>query len=107
MADAKKLLEDYGLSGNEAQVYLVSLKLGTARVFEIAKAARLPESTTRDNLNVLLKHGLILKSSKGEFSLFGAAHPQKLISILDRKIQGVKKSLSPKIKDLQKMAAKK
>lgn len=71
-------MEQFGLNGKKADVYLASLELGSATVIEIAKKAAIKRTTTYDILQDLEKDGLVSKTAKGKKRLFIGEDPEKI-----------------------------
>ena len=73
-----KLLEDIGLSSNEARVYLVLLKYKKATVSKIAEEAHINRTTAYDILNYLNEKGLVLKYIENKKAGFTIDSPKRL-----------------------------
>lgn len=76
--DIKKQLEDLGLGGKKADVYLAVLQLGKASVMQIAKKARIKRPTTYDILEDLLNKNLVSQTFAGKKRYFVAEDPKNL-----------------------------
>lgn len=72
------------LGEKQGEVYLASLKLGTATVAQIAKAANLPRSTCYLLLEELETKGLISKTSVGKKTLIIAEKPNKVLEFSEK-----------------------
>ena len=95
----QKSLEQLGLAGKKADVYLASLELGSASVIEIAKKAGVKRTTCYDILLELEKEGLIYETSKGKKRLFIGEDPEKIKKDLARK-QGLIEDILPELKSI-------
>lgn len=76
--DIKTILEQMGLNGKKADVYLAALELGSSSVIEIAKKAGIKRTTCYDILLDLKNEGLISETSKGKKRLFVGEDPEKI-----------------------------
>lgn len=72
------MLEQFGLNGKKADVYLATLELGSSSVIEIAKKAGIKRTTCYDILLDLKNEGLISETSKGKKRLFVGEDPEKI-----------------------------
>lgn len=78
-----KALTEIGLSQKEADVYLALLSLGSAKVVEIAKISDLKRTSVYPVLESLERRGLVSTGVKGFKTVYQAANPQKLESLLE------------------------
>ena len=85
MANAKKVLEELGLSDKESRVYLSLLELGPSPVQKIAQKADVNRVTAYVNLEALSKLGLVSTVEKGKKTLFSAEPPEQLESLIGKK----------------------
>lgn len=76
--DIKNTLEQFGLHGKKAVVYLSALELGSSSVIDIAKKAGIKRTTCYDILMDLEAEGLISETSKGKKRLFVGEDPEKI-----------------------------
>lgn len=76
--EIKNLLQQFGLQGKKADVYLAALELGSSSVIEIAKKAGIKRTTCYDILLDLKNEGLISETSKGKKRLFVGEDPEKI-----------------------------
>ncbi len=83
-------LVSYGLSDNEARVYLASLKCGSCKAQQIAREAKLLRTTTYEVLKTLGEKGLISSVIKSGVKYFEAANPKKLVQILEEKKNNIR-----------------
>lgn len=74
----KKNLEQFGLTGKKADVYLACLELGSSSIIDIAKKSRVKRTTCYDIVIDLIDEGLISKTLKEKKTLFVAEDPKKL-----------------------------
>ena len=79
------VLEDLGLTKNEAEIYLASLSLGATTILQLAKASQIRRTTVYSVIESLKKKGLIYIEPKGFKQLYVAEHPDKLETVLDNK----------------------
>ncbi|MBW3021939.1 TrmB family transcriptional regulator, partial [Candidatus Woesearchaeota archaeon] len=78
-------LREFGLTDKEIQVYLACLKLGSALVQDIAKAAGTYRTYTYEILKSLKEKGLVSYVIRSGKQYFEVAEPDKLLSILKEK----------------------
>ncbi len=96
-----EILEDIGLSPNEAKIYETLLSVGEIGVAEISLKAKVHRRNVYDALNRLIEKGLVFRIfQKGEHQ-FRAVTPDKLQEVLQAK----QKSLSGILPDLKKLYA--
>lgn len=86
-------LLEYGLTDNQAKVYLALLGLGNAPVLEIARSSEVERAHVYFILEQLLKLGLVSRSQKGKTRSFVANNPKNLISRTEQKLTRLKESL--------------
>lgn len=89
--EISSILERYGLTKNEAAVYLASLELGSARVNEISKKSQIIRESTYGVLKSLIEKGLVSYVLKSGVKYFESADPKKLKAILKEKEQLIDK----------------
>lgn len=89
----QRVLEDLGLTENEAQVYLTSLSLGPTTVLAIARAAEIRRTTVYSVIDALKKKGLMHVEPIGFKQVYVAEHPDQLVNIVDHKKQGLQQHL--------------
>lgn len=83
--EIKQILEQFGLNGRKADVYLAALELGGSSVIDIAKKANIKRTTAYDILSDLQKEGLISQTIQGKKRLFVGEDPEKIKRDLERK----------------------
>ena len=76
--EIKGVLQQFGLTGKKADVYLAALELGSSSVIEIAKKAQIKRTTCFDILQDLMTEGLISETIKGKKRLFVGEDPEKI-----------------------------
>jgi sugar-specific transcriptional regulator TrmB len=76
--EVKQILEQMGLEGKKADVYLAALELGSSTVIEISKKAGIKRTTCYDILLELISEGLISQTQKGKKRLFVGEDPEKI-----------------------------
>lgn len=73
-------LEQIGIEGKKAEIYLACLELGGATAYLIAKKTGLKRPTVYDLINQLMKEGLVFTSFKGKIKYYAPADPQVLLN---------------------------
>ncbi len=71
-------LQQFGLEGKKAKIYIAALELGTAKAFDIAKKAKVERPTAYDILTKLTEDGLIGSYQKKGVKYFIAEDPEKI-----------------------------
>jgi len=89
--EIKATLERFGLSSNEAKVYLTLLRLGSAMAGKIAKEAMMDRTSCYDALKRLLKKGLISYALEANRKLFKMVDPSKLLETIKEKEEEIEK----------------
>ncbi len=89
----EKILEEIGIDGKKAEVYLACLELGGATAYLIAKKAGIKRPTAYDVINSLMKDGLVHKSIKGKTSYYSPADPLSLIDRQRERIERIHKAM--------------
>lgn len=84
-------LNEFGLTGNKAKVYLALLEVGHGSIIDIAKKAHLPRTTTHEIVQQLLELGLLSYTSRGKRSEYIAEKPKKLAEIMDERRKKIAK----------------
>ena len=103
-SDAESVLEDFGLSKKEVQVYLSLLRLGGSTVSRLAKETKINRITVYDVLKYLGSKGLVSSIDKNSKKYFSAADPKILINLLEEKKEKIK-SILPQL-EVQKKTVK-
>ena len=86
-----KLLEQIGLTGEQARVYSSLVSSGTLQARKIASESRVNRSLVYKILKQLIEFGLVIENaSPGSVSTFTALHPSKLHTIVKRKEDDLK-----------------
>jgi len=79
----KKELQDFGLSADEATVYLTLVNTSAETVLELSRCCDVKRSTIYLVLDKLVSRGLVNVVVKGSKKYYYAADPQKFLDILD------------------------
>jgi sugar-specific transcriptional regulator TrmB len=79
------LLEELGLSRNEARTYMTLLRLGRANSAELARESGIHRINVYDVLNSLISKGLVSYITEGGTRTFKPESPEKLKEKLDAK----------------------
>src|SRR3989344_753080 len=99
------LLEEIGLSKNEAAAHIALLELGKATAGEIAKQAKLYRSNTYETIERLVKRGLVSYTLREKVKVFQAAPPESLLNVLEEKERKLREEL-PKLTVMRQLANK-
>lgn len=104
----KILLESFGLSDKEAQVYIALLTLGRENVTKISQKAGINRTTGYDILNSLISKGLVSISGKEPKQEYVAESPTKITAYLEQQMQKTvaliekSKMIVPELTSIQK-----
>jgi len=90
MGDIKKTLQAFGLTENEAEVYLVLLKLGYATASEIASKTQIHRINIYDILERLQERGLVSFAISGKRKQYEAIDPKKILEIEEERKENIK-----------------
>ncbi len=91
MQISSEILEEVGLSRNEAKIYLAMLELGTATAGRIAKKAGIFRSCTYDSIKGLIKRGLASTVSIGTVAHYHAADPKLFRECIKTRMEKLEK----------------
>ena len=86
-------LIDFGLSENEARVYLASLSLGSTTVLKLSKHSSINRATVYEVVEALERKGLMKKEIHGFKTLFSPEHPSRLKNTLDMKRAALERAI--------------
>jgi sugar-specific transcriptional regulator TrmB len=81
----EKLIE-FGLSPNEAKVYMALLEVGSSTVTQIARRAKVTRTNAYHLLNSLLVHGLASMNQGRGKTVFSAEKPERLLYMMKERM---------------------
>ncbi|MEM4335689.1 MAG: helix-turn-helix domain-containing protein [Candidatus Anstonellales archaeon] len=87
----EEVLQNCGLSKNEAKIYLALLQLGSSKAGKISKLAQIDRTSTYNSLKLLIEKGLASYVIVGKVRWFQPASPEKLLILTDEKREGLMK----------------
>ena len=93
MDNLTQLLQDTGLSSNEAKVYLAALSLGASSVLSIAKRSGVNRTTAYSVIETLQHKGLMSVETRGFKQLHLAENPERLELLLEARKRSLRQSL--------------
>jgi len=93
-------LEEFGLSWNEAKIYLFLLKHGEKTTGPIIKETGIANSRVYESLNSLIEKGLVTYKIEKRGKYFQASDPSKFLENEEEKLNKIK-SLIPSLKAVQ------
>ena len=96
----EKELENLGLSGNEAKIYLFLLKNGEKTTGPIIKETGIANSRVYESLNTLIEKGVVTYRIQKRGKYFQAADPSKFLENEKEKLKKIE-SLIPLLKSIQ------
>ena len=81
----EKILQDFGLTRNEAKIYLTLLNLGSSRAGEITEKSGIHRRNVYDSIERLTEKGLVSSVIVDNKKLFSPANPQRFIELIEEK----------------------
>jgi sugar-specific transcriptional regulator TrmB len=93
MADELEILEELGLSANEAKIYLTLVKGGAMKANELSVKSKIPRSMVYDIIAQLEKKGMAGRAEVSGVTVFSPSPPSSLLSFLDEKRDAADKLL--------------
>jgi sugar-specific transcriptional regulator TrmB len=101
-SDLKHRLQKLGLNESQAQIYLLLLNKGEARIQEIVGLTNIPRSTVYESLKILYEYGLAEEIVDGNFKRIRPYSIGSMKHNFDEKIQELKK-LNTELDELEKV----
>lgn len=95
----KKVLQDAGLNGNEATVYLAILELGSTNIAMLTKETKLPRSTVYSVLATLEPTGLVFTYLRKKTRMYTAHDPSIILKKAKERVALIEEAL-PELNDL-------
>lgn len=99
-----KILENLGLSEQEANCYISLLKLGGSLASTIAKEMNIKRTTAYPILKLLVDKGVAMVYFRKNKKFFYAVQPHKVSSLFEKKLEAFN-NLIPMLKSLEKKQA--
>lgn len=96
MTNPKEILQDFGLTESETQVYLALLKLGSASASEISQKTNIHRINIYDILERLQEKGLVSYVIMGKRKHYEASNPKKILEIEEERKRKIKEII-PKL----------
>jgi sugar-specific transcriptional regulator TrmB len=93
MTELKSVLQDFGLTENEAQTYLILLRLGSATASEITQKSKIHRINVYDILERLQTKGLVSFVMIGKRKHYEAVNPQKLLDLEEERKKKIEEIL--------------
>ncbi|MFA6328959.1 MAG: helix-turn-helix domain-containing protein [Candidatus Micrarchaeia archaeon] len=93
MAGENEALQEFGLTQNEAKLYLLLLKGGKAKATDLATRSGMHRRVVYDTLAQLAKKGMVGKAMVGGVLTFTPSPPSSLLSFIDEKRDSIEKIL--------------
>lgn len=97
--ETQEIIEEVGLSEQEAKVYLALLKLGTSLASRVSSETKINRSLVYQLLDKLINKGFVSYVIRENRRYYRAVHPEKLLDILKEKEEKLK-SMLPKLTSL-------
>jgi sugar-specific transcriptional regulator TrmB len=80
-----KILQDFGLTQNEAKIYLTLLRLGSAYAGEITERSGIHRRNVYDAIERLTEKGLVSSVIVNNKKLFNPVNPQRFVELIEEK----------------------
>ncbi|MFH1721650.1 MAG: helix-turn-helix domain-containing protein [Candidatus Altiarchaeota archaeon] len=106
MADRESVLEEIGMTSNEARVYLALLRLGSSTPGGVIKKLGLHRRTAYDCLERLMEKGLVAYAEVDGKKVYQTSDPKLLLEIIHGREEQVQ-ALLPELIHMQKSSKKK
>lgn len=100
MSSLENNLQELGISGKEAEVYMATLKLKKATVIQLAKATNVKRTTVYHCLDALIEKELIIKLIKDDKTFYVAEDPKASLSNLLQAKKNAIDSALPELKSI-------
>ena len=97
--DIRETLDQIGIDGKKADVYLACLELGRGTAYLIAKKTGLKRPTVYDIIDHLMREGLVSRSMSGKIKYFSPTDPETLLRKLKEKEANIR-SILPDLENL-------
>jgi|SRR3989344_2613343 len=89
----QNILEDLGLSPNEAKIYETLVEKGESSISDISVSAKIHRRNAYDAIERLVNKGLCFQIFSSKENLYNAVDPGKLMELVDEKRQSVESIL--------------
>jgi len=89
----EKILQEYGLSQKESQIYLALLQIGPSSVQKIAQKSGLARSTVYEVLDNLANKGFVSHYQKKKIKYFSAQEPSHVATLAQNRADAIKNAL--------------
>lgn len=86
-------LFEFGLSSEQADIYLVGISLGPTSVLNLSKQSGIPRTTVYAVVNELIKKGLFKINVVGFKKTYEAENPHRLLQTLEQKVDSLRNSI--------------
>lgn len=93
MDKIKNLLQELGYNESEASVYIALLQIGKSSVLEISKKAKVKRGSCYNILQTLVLKGLVNSRQDEKSIKYFVAHPKKILTSLENKLENTKEVL--------------
>ncbi|MCX6791157.1 MAG: hypothetical protein NTV62_03135 [Candidatus Gribaldobacteria bacterium] len=93
------VLQQFGLSNNEAKVYLAGLEIGQASIQDLAQKSQVKRTTIYTVLEGLKEKGLMSQIKRGSKAFLVSENPENLLAYSDRRHQALREAL-PELKSI-------
>jgi sugar-specific transcriptional regulator TrmB len=101
--DLVQLLQELGLTTNEALVYLTCLELGRCTVQQIAERAKIKRTSIYNFIDRLLENGYLLREKSGGRHFYLACSSQRILEKAKRQVQ-ICETLLPQIEQISPLS---
>lgn len=95
----ERIIKNFGLTKNEAKIYLTLLREGSSLAGEITEKTGIHRRNVYDTIERLIEKGLVSYVTVDNKKLFNPANPERFLEIIDEQ----KETLEKKKKDFKKI----
>jgi sugar-specific transcriptional regulator TrmB len=102
-------LQEFGLNDKEINIYLTLLKTGPSTIMDLARKTAIKRSTTHNNVEELIKKGLVSQTNYGERRMVIAEDPEKLKFLLEQRkwdVQKLEKNMTDIVGEIYNLVPK-
>lgn len=99
----RSYLTEFGLNDKEVTIYLTLLKTGPSTIMDLSRKTGIKRSTTHNNVEELIKKGLVSQTNYGERRMAVAEDPEKLKFLLEQRkweVQKLEKNMTDIVKGI-------
>lgn len=96
------LLEELGLTNNEAQIYITCTQLGRCTVQQMAARTKIKRTSIYNFIDNLLENGYLIREKSGKRNYFVACNSKQILEKAKRQVQ-ICEALLPQIESMSQL----